>query len=62
MKNNERVFDKSIKKKCEKYLPPFVTESTHAQCLQQSSSGIGTIFGVCCAVHFRRFGGFGATV
>lgn len=42
------------------YLPSFV-ESTQAQCLQHSSSGMGTTFGICFKLHFKCFGGLGAT-
>lgn len=34
---------------------------THAQCLQHSSSGMGTIFGIWLTPHFKSFGGFGET-
>lgn len=34
---------------------------THAQCLQHSSSGIGTMLGIWLAPHFKRFGGFSGT-
>lgn len=44
-----------------KNLPSLVDAFTQAQCLQHSTSGIGTIFGTCCESHFKRFGGLDET-
>lgn len=40
--------------------PSFVI-STQAQCLQHSSSGVGTTFGICFELHFNCFGGLANT-
>lgn len=36
---------------------PSLVISTHAQCLQHSTSGVGTTFGICLELHFKCFGG-----
>lgn len=43
------------------FILPSLVASTQAQCLQHSSSGIGTTFGTCLALHFKCFGGLAGT-